>query len=150
MLSTRRQILRGVTLAAPAFALPGFFAEALAQTAVTGDGPFYPDRLPLDTDNDLLIINAGITPAVGRSHASDGTSGGTASPYATPSSRSGKPIRTARISIPEAATRARSIRIFRATAVFSPTRRAAITSGRSSRCRTRCSVSFAPRTSILR
>ena len=30
MLSTRRQILRGVTLAAPAFALPGFFAEALA------------------------------------------------------------------------------------------------------------------------
>jgi protocatechuate 3,4-dioxygenase beta subunit len=29
------------------------------------EGPFYPNRLPLDTDNDLLIINDGITPAVG-------------------------------------------------------------------------------------
>src|SRR5262249_26865860 len=29
------------------------------------EGPFYPDRLPLDTDNDLLIINNSITPAVG-------------------------------------------------------------------------------------
>ena len=29
------------------------------------EGPFYPDRLPLDTDNDLLIINDRITPAVG-------------------------------------------------------------------------------------
>jgi protocatechuate 3,4-dioxygenase beta subunit len=29
------------------------------------EGPFYPDRLPLDTDNDLLIVNDGITPAVG-------------------------------------------------------------------------------------
>jgi protocatechuate 3,4-dioxygenase beta subunit len=30
-----------------------------------GEGPFYPDRMPLDTDNDLLIINDAITPAVG-------------------------------------------------------------------------------------
>ena len=29
------------------------------------EGPFYPDKLPLDTDNDLLIINDAITPAVG-------------------------------------------------------------------------------------
>src|SRR5689334_14757126 len=29
------------------------------------EGPFYPDHLPLDTDNDLLIINDSITPAVG-------------------------------------------------------------------------------------
>ena len=28
-------------------------------------GPFYPDKLPLDTDNDLLLINDAITPAVG-------------------------------------------------------------------------------------
>ena len=28
-------------------------------------GPFYPDRLPLDTDNDLLVLNNSITPAVG-------------------------------------------------------------------------------------
>ena len=29
------------------------------------EGPFYPTKLPLDTDNDLLVINDGITPAVG-------------------------------------------------------------------------------------
>jgi protocatechuate 3,4-dioxygenase beta subunit len=29
------------------------------------EGPFYPDKLPLDTDNDLLVINDSITPAVG-------------------------------------------------------------------------------------
>jgi protocatechuate 3,4-dioxygenase beta subunit len=54
-----------MTAGAAAFTIPGVFAETLAQTAVTGDGPFYPDRLPLDTDNDLLIINDGTTPAVG-------------------------------------------------------------------------------------
>lgn len=29
------------------------------------EGPFYPDKMPLDTDNDLLIVNDSITPAVG-------------------------------------------------------------------------------------
>ncbi len=29
------------------------------------EGPFYPDKLPLDTDNDLLILNDSLTPAVG-------------------------------------------------------------------------------------
>jgi protocatechuate 3,4-dioxygenase beta subunit len=47
------------------FTTPGLFAEQLVPTATTGDGPFYPDRMPLDTDNDLLIINDAITPAVG-------------------------------------------------------------------------------------
>jgi protocatechuate 3,4-dioxygenase beta subunit len=65
MSTTRRQLLHGITLGAASFTVPGAFAEALRATAVTGDGPFYPDRLPLDTDNDLLIINDGITPAVG-------------------------------------------------------------------------------------
>jgi protocatechuate 3,4-dioxygenase beta subunit len=64
MISTRRQFIRGATLGAAALAAPGAFAEALA-TAVTGDGPYYPDRLPLDTDNDLLVLNDGLTPAVG-------------------------------------------------------------------------------------
>ena len=29
------------------------------------EGPVYPDKMPLDTDNDLLIVNDSITPAVG-------------------------------------------------------------------------------------
>lgn len=41
------------------------FAEQLLRTAALTEGPFYPDRLPLDTDNDLLVINDGLTPAVG-------------------------------------------------------------------------------------
>ena len=46
-------------------ATPGLFAEELTRTPAQTEGPFYPDKLPLDTDNDLLIINDGITPAVG-------------------------------------------------------------------------------------
>ena len=64
MISTRRQFIRGATLSAATLTAPGAFAQVLA-TAVTGDGPYYPDRLPLDTDNDLLILNDGLTPAVG-------------------------------------------------------------------------------------
>lgn len=35
------------------------------QTPKQTEGPFYPDHLPLDTDNDLLIINNSIDQAVG-------------------------------------------------------------------------------------
>ena len=59
---TRRKIIAGVALA---FAAPGAFAEQLALTPKQTEGPFYPDHLPLDTDNDLLIVNDGITPAIG-------------------------------------------------------------------------------------
>ncbi len=41
------------------------FADALMRTPQQTQGPFYPDKLPLDTDNDLLTINDEITPAVG-------------------------------------------------------------------------------------
>jgi protocatechuate 3,4-dioxygenase beta subunit len=44
---------------------PGVFAEELARTPRLTEGPFYPDKLPLDTDNDLLIVNNSITQAVG-------------------------------------------------------------------------------------
>ncbi len=47
------------------FAVPGAFAEALTPTPRQTEGPFYPDRLPLDTDNDLIIVNDSLTPAVG-------------------------------------------------------------------------------------
>lgn len=60
---TRRKIIG--TLAMSAFAAPGAFAEQLTLTPRQTEGPFYPDHLPLDTDNDLLVVNDGITPAIG-------------------------------------------------------------------------------------
>lgn len=44
---------------------PGVYAQQLIQTPAQTEGPFYPDKMPLDTDNDLLVINDKITPAVG-------------------------------------------------------------------------------------
>jgi protocatechuate 3,4-dioxygenase beta subunit len=44
---------------------PGTFAEELVRTPKQTEGPFYPVKLPLDTDNDLLVINDSLTPAVG-------------------------------------------------------------------------------------
>ena len=41
------------------------FAEMLEQTARQTAGPFYPDRLPLDRDNDLVIVDDRVTAAVG-------------------------------------------------------------------------------------
>lgn len=59
---TRRKIIGTVAMA---LAAPGAFAEQLALTPKQTEGPFYPDHLPLDTDNDLLVINDGITPGIG-------------------------------------------------------------------------------------
>jgi protocatechuate 3,4-dioxygenase, beta subunit len=59
----RRRFLAG--LGAAFLTTPGLFAEELTRTPKQTEGPFYPDKLPLDTDNDLLVINDGITPAVG-------------------------------------------------------------------------------------
>ena len=47
------------------FTTRGLFAEELTRTPAQTEGPFYPNKLPLDTDNDLLIVNDNITPAVG-------------------------------------------------------------------------------------
>src|SRR5207248_3364038 len=63
----RRALLRTLALGATAlaFSAPGVFAEELSRTPAQTEGPFYPDHLPLDTDNDLLIVSDAITPAVG-------------------------------------------------------------------------------------
>ena len=61
----------GAAFADRFFWSPGAFAEevAIAQPLILtpgmGEGPFYPDRMPLDTDNDLLIVNDSLTPGVG-------------------------------------------------------------------------------------
>jgi protocatechuate 3,4-dioxygenase, beta subunit len=61
----RRQFSRRFLIGGASLWVPGVFAEELAQTAKMTEGPFYPDKLPLDTDNDLLVINEGLTPAIG-------------------------------------------------------------------------------------
>ena len=61
----RRRFLHSLTLGMAALSAPGVFAQHLAETAKAGEGPFYPDRMPLDTDNDLLILNDSTTPGVG-------------------------------------------------------------------------------------
>jgi protocatechuate 3,4-dioxygenase beta subunit len=63
--ATRRRFLRGLGAGAAFFTVTGAFAEALNLTPAQTEGPFYPDHLPLDTDNDLLVINDASTPGLG-------------------------------------------------------------------------------------
>src|SRR5882724_9373070 len=63
--SSRRTFLGTLACGAAAFTARGAFADELVRTPAQTEGPFYPDKLPLDTDNDLLIVNESITPAVG-------------------------------------------------------------------------------------
>ena len=62
---SRRAFLGSVAFSAAVLSVPGALAEELLRTPRQTEGPFYPDRLPLDTDNDLLIINDALNPAVG-------------------------------------------------------------------------------------
>src|SRR5215510_4974895 len=67
-LKSRRQFLgtaAAATALAATFTTRGLFAELLQATPQLTEGPFYPDKLPLDTDNDLIIVNDSTTPAVG-------------------------------------------------------------------------------------
>ena len=74
----RRAFLSGLALGAAAFTVRGAFAEELVRTPPQTEGPFYPDKLPLDTDNDLIIVNDSLTPAVGAiTHLSGGMGYGT-------------------------------------------------------------------------
>lgn len=61
----RRDFLNQAALGAVMIAVPGAFAQALTLTPKQTEGPFYPEKLPLDTDNDLIILNDSLTPAVG-------------------------------------------------------------------------------------
>lgn len=63
---TRRRLLAGLGVGTAMLWPRGAYADALTETARTTEGPFYPDRLPIDTDNDLLVLNDALTPSTGR------------------------------------------------------------------------------------
>jgi protocatechuate 3,4-dioxygenase beta subunit len=69
--ASRRSFLRTTSALAGGLVLPAFwdvrgaYAEALTATPRQTEGPFYPNKLPLDTDNDLIIVNDAIAPAIG-------------------------------------------------------------------------------------
>jgi protocatechuate 3,4-dioxygenase beta subunit len=65
VLPSRRLFLASATAALPLWTVRGAFAQELTETPPQTEGPFYPNKLPLDTDNDLIVINDTITPAVG-------------------------------------------------------------------------------------
>ncbi|MBL9123019.1 MAG: intradiol ring-cleavage dioxygenase [Planctomycetaceae bacterium] len=62
---SRRGFLGGLAVGAFALGSRGGFAGEVARTPAQMEGPFYPDKLPLDTDNDLIVVNDALTPAVG-------------------------------------------------------------------------------------
>ena len=60
------RLASGVLMCTAGILLPSYaFADELLRTPRQTEGPFYPDKMPLDTDNDLLIINDNLTEAVG-------------------------------------------------------------------------------------
>ncbi len=63
--SSRRHFLAAMSAGGLFFNTPGAFAQALTLTPAQTEGPYYPNVMPLDRDNDLLVINDNITPAVG-------------------------------------------------------------------------------------
>ena len=61
----RRHFVSALAAGGLFYTQPGAFAQALVLTPAQTEGPYYPNQLPLDRDNDLLVINDRITPAVG-------------------------------------------------------------------------------------
>lgn len=61
----RRDFLRTSAFFAAAAASTNVLAETLSLTPKMTEGPFYPDKLPLDTDNDLIKINDSIDKGIG-------------------------------------------------------------------------------------
>src|SRR5438045_3179603 len=62
---SRRGFLSSTAAGILLFTSGAAFADELTRTPMQTEGPFYPDKLPLDTDNDLIVVNDALTPAIG-------------------------------------------------------------------------------------
>lgn len=62
---SRRHLLHSLLLTTGGIITSRVYAEALALTPRQTEGPYYPDHLPLDQDNDLTQIIGGKAPAGG-------------------------------------------------------------------------------------
>jgi protocatechuate 3,4-dioxygenase beta subunit len=61
----RRRLLKSLLLSTGGIISGAVYAEALTLTPRQTEGPYYPDHLPLDQDNDLTLISGGKAPAGG-------------------------------------------------------------------------------------
>jgi len=66
-LANRRQFIRRMAATGAFLSVSGLYAEALTLTPRMTQGPFYPlaRNIPLDKDNDLVLLNDSLTPAKG-------------------------------------------------------------------------------------
>lgn len=64
---SRRQLLAsGLAFGGLSLFAGDALADQLARTPSMTEGPFYPTHLPLDQDNDLVLVKGSTTPAVGQ------------------------------------------------------------------------------------
>jgi protocatechuate 3,4-dioxygenase, beta subunit len=61
----RRTLINGLLASSLACSVQPALAQSLIATPAQTEGPFYPDKLPLDRDNDLIIIKGNKAPAAG-------------------------------------------------------------------------------------
>ncbi len=61
----RRALLNGLLIGALACSTQRAWAQRLIMTPAQTEGPFYPDQMPLDQDNDLVLIAGRKAPALG-------------------------------------------------------------------------------------
>lgn len=61
----RRRLLQSLLLTSGGILTNELYAESLVLTPRATEGPYYPDHLPLDQDNDLTLITGGKAPAGG-------------------------------------------------------------------------------------
>lgn len=64
-MANRRSFLRKLAAAGALLTAPASFGAELLRTPRQTPGPFYPDKLPLDDDNDLVTVDGAAASALG-------------------------------------------------------------------------------------